>query len=57
MVNELYYEKIKNKNIFPKLWNVNKNKSVILRFVFSFDFTKKDLKNLIFRINKIKIDY
>ena len=45
-----------NKNIFPKLWSTSKNNLVILRFVFSFDFTKKDLKNLISRINKIKIE-
>ena len=38
------------------LINTLKNKSVILRFVFSFDFTKTDLKNLISRINKIKIE-
>ena len=56
-VNKLYYEKIKNKNIFPKLWSGNRKNSVILRFVFSFDFTKKNLNNLIFRINEIKINY
>ncbi len=56
-VNELYYQKILNKNIFPKLWSNTKKNSVILRFVFSFDFTKKDLKNLISRINDIKINY
>ena len=56
-VTELYYQKILNENIFPKLWDNNKNNSVILRFVFSFDFTKKDLKNLISRINDIKINY
>ena len=56
-VHELYYKKIINENIFPKLWDTSKNKYVILRFVFSFDFTKTDLKNLISRINKIKIDY
>ena len=55
-VHELYYQEIMNKNVFPKLWSTPKNKLVILRFVFSFDFTKKDLKNLISRINKIKID-
>ena len=56
-VNKLYYEKIKNKKIYPKLWGSYKNKSVTLRFVFSFDFTKKNLKNLISRIKDIKIDY
>ncbi len=56
-VNELYYEMIKSKNIFPKLWCGDRNDTVILRFVFSFDFTKKDLNNLISRINEIKIDY
>ena len=55
-VHELYYQEIINKNVFPKLWSASKNNLVILRFVFSFDFTKKDLKNLISRINKIKID-
>ena len=50
-------KKIINENIFPKLWDTSKNKSVVLRFVFSFDFTKTDLKNLISRINNIKIDY
>ena len=54
---ELYYQKILNQNIFPKLWSSKKNDSVILRFVFSFDFTKNDLKNLISRINNIKINY
>ena len=56
-VNVLYYEKIKNKNIFPKLWRGNRKDYVILRFVFSFDFTKKDLNNLISRINDIRINY
>ena len=56
-VSKLYYQKILSENIFPKLWDSNKNNSVILRFVFSFDFTKKDLKNLISRINNIKINY
>ena len=56
-VNELYYQKILNKNVFPKLWSSKKKSSVILRFVFSFDFTKKDLKNLISRIDDIKINY
>ena len=56
-VHELYYQEIMNKNVFPKLWSTSKNKLVILRFVFSFDFTKKDLKNLISRINNIKIDF
>ena len=56
-VNELYYEKIKNKNIFPKLWRGCRKDYVILRFVFSFDFTKKDLNNLISRINDIRINY
>ncbi len=56
-VNEFYYEKIKSKNIFPKFWGTSKNKSVILRFVFSCDFTKKDLKDLISRIDDIKINY
>ena len=56
-VSQLYYQKILNENIFPKLWSCSKKKSVILRFVFSFDFSKKDLKNLISRINDIKINY
>ncbi len=56
-VKEQFYKKIKNKNIFPKLWSNTTNNYVILRFVFSFDFTKKDLKNLISRINDIKINY
>ena len=56
-VTELYYKKILNENVFPKLWSRKKNNSVILRFVFSFDFTNKDLKNLIYRINNIKINY
>ena len=55
-VHELYYQEIMNKNVFPKLWSTSKNNLVILRFVFSFDFTKKDLKNLISRISKIKIE-
>ena len=56
-VNKQYYQKILNQNIFPKFWSNVKKNSVILRFVFSFDFTKKDLKNLISRINDIKINY
>ena len=56
-VNKLYYQEIINKNIFPKLWSNSKENSVILRFVFSFDFTKKDLNNLISRINDIRINY
>ena len=56
-VTKLYYQKILYENIFPKLWSSKKSHSVILRFVFSFDFTKKDLKNLISRINNIKIDF
>ena len=56
-VNETYYQKILSKNIFPKLWSRPKKNSVILRFVFSFDFTKKDLKDLTTRINNIKINY
>ena len=56
-VHESYYQNVISKNIFPKLWSTSKKKFVILRFVFSFDFTKKDLKNLISRINKIDIDY
>ncbi len=56
-VHELYYQKIIDQNIFPKLWSFSKNNFVILRFVFSFDFTKKDLSNLISRINRIKIYY
>ena len=56
-VHELYYQEIMNKNVFPKLWNTSKNKLVILRFVFSFDFTKKDLNHLISRINDIRINY
>ena len=46
-----------NKNVFPKLWSASKNKLVILRFVFSFDFTRKDLNNLISRIDDIRINY
>ncbi len=56
-VKKSYYYKIINKNIFPKLWSNSKKQSVILRFVFSYDFTKKKLKNLISRINDIKINY
>ena len=56
-VHKLYYQEIINKNVFPKLWSTSKNKLVILRFVFSFDFTKKDLNNLISRINDIRINY
>ena len=56
-VHKLYYQKIMDQNIFPKLWSTLKNNFVILRFVFSFDFTKKDLRDLILRINKIKINY
>ncbi len=56
-VHDLYYQKIKEKKIFPKLWSNTRQNSVILRFVFSFDFTKKDLKDLICRINEIKINY
>ena len=56
-VHKLYYQEIMNKNVFPKLWSTSKNNLVILRFVFSFDFTKKDLKNLISRINEIKIEH
>ena len=40
-VHELYYQEIMNKNVFPKLWSTRKNNFVILRFVFSFDFTNK----------------
>ena len=56
-VHELYYQEIMNKNVFPKLWSTSKNNLVILRFVFSFDFTKKDLNILISRINNIRINY
>ena len=56
-VHKLYYQEIINKNVFPKLWCNSKNKLVILRFVFSFDFSKKDLNNLISRINDIRINY
>ena len=56
-VNKFYYDRIIDKKIFPKLWSTSKNNFVILRFVFSFDFTKKDLKNLISRLNEIKINY
>ena len=56
-VHKLYYQKIMDQNIFPKLWSTLKNNFVILRFVFSFDFTKKDLNNLISRIDDIKINY
>ena len=56
-VHKLYYQEIINKNVFPKLWSTTKYNFVILRFVFSFDFKKKDLTNLISRINEIKINY
>ena len=56
-VHKLYYQKIMDQNIFPKLWSTSKNNFVILRFVFSFDFEKEDLRNLISRMNKIKINY
>ena len=53
-VNVSDYEKIKKKNIFPKLWVNNRKKSVILRFVFSFDFTKKNLNSLISRLDELE---
>lgn len=56
-VHKKYYENIIKKNVFPKLWDTLSQNFVILRFVFSFDFTKNNLKDLISRIDDIKINY
>ena len=48
------YQAIKNYNIFPKLWSNENKKFVILRFVFSFDFSKKDFNNLVNRLEMVK---
>ena len=51
-VSFLYYQKIIEKKIYPKIWTKN-NKDVVLRFVFSFDTSSKTLKEMIKRLDSI----